>query len=405
MHQDVGDEHAERQRDDGDERAAYMQQEDDTDERDDEAFLEQRRLQRRDRALDQLRAVVDGHDLRTLRQRGRDLGELRFHAVDDGERVGPETLHDDAADGLALAVELGDAAALVGCKLDAGDVAQEHRCPAFRLKHDLLDVGGPAEVAASAHHELGLGKLHHAAADVHVGGADRLAHLSERNIEALQSAGIDDDRILPLEAADARHLGHARRTGNREANLPILRGAQLRQRALGRDDGVLVDPAHARGVGPERRHNAARQLALHAGEILKDARARPVDTGAVLEDDVDEARAEKGEAAHDVGARHAQQGGRQRKGDLVLDHLRGLPGVLGVDDDLGVGEIGDGVERHLAHGIDAGGGEQRRADQHEHHIAGRPADDGGDHGWLPCEGSGAAAEGGGCAAGAGVAAT
>ena len=105
-----------------------------------------------------------------------------------------------------------------------------------------------------------------------------------------------------------------------------------------------------------------------------------------------------------MGARHAQQCGRQRKGDLVLDHLRGLPRVLGVDDDLRVGKIGNGVERHLAHGIDAGGGEQRRADQHENHIAGRPADDGGDHGWLPCERSGAAAEDGGCAAGAGVAA-
>ena len=207
-----------------------------------------RRLQRRDRALDQLRAVVDGHDLRTLRQRGRDLGELRFHAVDDGERIGPVALHGDAADGLALAVELGDAAALVGCKLDAGDVAQEHRRPAFRLKHDLLDVGYPAEVAASAHHELGLGKLDHAAADVHVGGADRLAHLGERNIEALQAARIDDDRILPLEAADARDLGDAGRARDREAHLPILRRAQLRERAFRRDDGVLVDPADARRV-------------------------------------------------------------------------------------------------------------------------------------------------------------
>ena len=61
-HADIGDQHAERQRDDGDERAAGMQQEDDADERDDEAFLEQGPLQRVDGAVDQVGAVVDGFD-------------------------------------------------------------------------------------------------------------------------------------------------------------------------------------------------------------------------------------------------------------------------------------------------------------------------------------------------------
>ena len=248
MHQDVGDEHPERQRDDGDERTAHMQQEDDADERNDEAFLDKRRLQRRDGALDQLGAVVDRYDLSALRQRGRDLGEFRFHAIDNGECVRSVALHDDAADGLALAVELGDAAALIGCKLDAGDVAQEHRRPTFRLQHDLLDVGYTAEVATAAHHELGLCKLDDAAADIHVGGADRLAHLSERNIEALQAARIDDDRILPLEAADARDLGDAGCARDRETHLPILRCAQFSKGAFGRDDGVLVDPADARRI-------------------------------------------------------------------------------------------------------------------------------------------------------------
>ena len=46
----------------------------------------------------------------------------------------------------------------------------------------------------------------------------------------------------------------------------------------------------------------------------------------------------------------------KRVGDLVLDDLRRLAGILGVDDHLGVGEIGDGVERHLAQRIEAGAG-------------------------------------------------
>ena len=61
-HADIGHQHAERQRDDGDERASRMQQEDDADERDDEAFLEQGSLQRVDGAVDQVGAIVDGVD-------------------------------------------------------------------------------------------------------------------------------------------------------------------------------------------------------------------------------------------------------------------------------------------------------------------------------------------------------
>ena len=91
-----------------------------------------------------------------------------------------------------------------------------------------------------------------------------------------------------------------------------------------------------------------RQPLCRGVEIFEDAAARPVDVGAVLEDDVDERHAEEGEPAHDLRARHGQHRGRERIGDLVLDHLRRLPGELGVDDDLRVREVGDGVERQRA---------------------------------------------------------
>ena len=54
LHAQIGDQHAERQRDDGDQRAAHMQQEDDADQRDDDAFLDQRALERLDGAVDQV---------------------------------------------------------------------------------------------------------------------------------------------------------------------------------------------------------------------------------------------------------------------------------------------------------------------------------------------------------------
>ena len=59
LHRRERDQHADRQHDDGDERAAHMQQEDDADERDDDAFLDERPAQRLDRGVDELRAVID----------------------------------------------------------------------------------------------------------------------------------------------------------------------------------------------------------------------------------------------------------------------------------------------------------------------------------------------------------
>ena len=88
-HADIGDQHAERQRDDGDERAARVQQKDDADQRDDEAFLEQRPLERVDGAVDQIGAVVDRLDAHALGQARRDLGEAVLDVLDDRKAFSP----------------------------------------------------------------------------------------------------------------------------------------------------------------------------------------------------------------------------------------------------------------------------------------------------------------------------
>ena len=61
-----------------------------------------------------------------------------LHALDDVEGVLAVAHHDDAADGVALAVEVGDAAPDLGPEGDLADVAQQHRRPALvGLEHDL----------------------------------------------------------------------------------------------------------------------------------------------------------------------------------------------------------------------------------------------------------------------------
>ena len=67
IHEEIGDEDAERQRDDRDQRAADVQQENDADEGDDDTLLDQRALEGVDRAIDQVRAIIDRLDGDALR--------------------------------------------------------------------------------------------------------------------------------------------------------------------------------------------------------------------------------------------------------------------------------------------------------------------------------------------------
>jgi hypothetical protein len=72
-----------------------------------------------DGALDQLRAVVDRHDLHALRQAALQLGELGLDAAIVSSAFLPERRIDHAAGDFALAVQFGDAAPHLGADLHA----------------------------------------------------------------------------------------------------------------------------------------------------------------------------------------------------------------------------------------------------------------------------------------------
>ncbi len=119
------DQDPDRQGEDGDERAAGMQQEHEADQCNDDAFLGQGRDQGGNGAIDKLGPVVDGHDF--------DAGSGRLDAIsascsltvaDNVERVGAIALHGDAARHLALAVQFGYAAPLIRHELDPRHVLQ-----------------------------------------------------------------------------------------------------------------------------------------------------------------------------------------------------------------------------------------------------------------------------------------
>ena len=98
------------------------------------------------RALDQLGAVVDRHDLDAARQPGAQRRQLGLDRGDRVERVLARTHHDDAAGGFAFAVELADAAAHVRAELDARDIAE--LAPTRRRRRSSAAPGGSRRASA-----------------------------------------------------------------------------------------------------------------------------------------------------------------------------------------------------------------------------------------------------------------
>src|SRR6185437_563872 len=222
-----------------------------------------------------------------------------------------------------------------------------------------------------------------ATADIGIAGADRVTHLLHGDTEVAHALRIEDDVVLLDEAADAGDVGDALRLGQRELQIPVLDGARVGEVQLLRYHGVLVDPADPGRVGSDGRRHPRGQPRGRAVEKFQHARARPIDVGAVLEDDVDERYAEEREPADDLRARHGQHGRRQRIGDLILDHLRCLPRILGVDNDLGIREVRYGVEREMDQCVDAGRRGEAGTEQHQQQVAGRPGDEARDHCCAP----------------------
>src|SRR6266446_3677492 len=222
VHDHEGDQHTNRQHDDCDERAARMQQKDHADQRNDYTLFEKRVFERVDRAVDQVRPVINRQDLHAVRQAAGDFGDLRLDVLDDRQGVGPVALQHDPGDDFAVAVELGQAAPLIRTELDPCHVANAHRRAAVGLEYDCFEVRNTTDISAASHHVLALAHLDDAAADIPVAGTDRLGDFRERDAEGAQLGRIDHDLILLDKAADARDLGDTLCLGQLIPNEPVL---------------------------------------------------------------------------------------------------------------------------------------------------------------------------------------
>src|SRR6185503_518286 len=122
------------------------------------------------------------------------------------------------------------------------------------LDRALTDVFGLFDVAAAADHVLVARDLDHAPPDLLVGGAYGFRYVVKGDAVPEELIRVDVDLVLLDEAADAGHFGHARNTGERVPQVPILERAQLLKVMLSAlvHQRILEDPADAGRIGAER---------------------------------------------------------------------------------------------------------------------------------------------------------
>src|SRR5262249_9959990 len=154
--------------------------------------------------------VVGNAELHVRRQALPSLIELFFDVENDLAGVRAVTDDNDAADGFALAIELGDAAAHVGAEFDIGNLAKEnghafvaHADCHFPQVVQLLDI------TLDAQNEFLLGQLDGPPSYFAVALFDCRGDFRNGEVKGAEFGRVHGDLILFDEAADGSDFGDA----------------------------------------------------------------------------------------------------------------------------------------------------------------------------------------------------
>ncbi len=238
---------------------------------------------------------------------------------------------------------------------------------------EILHIAG---LARDAHEPLGAVVLDEARAPILVVHAQCGKNVVVRQAEGQQPCRIDGDEYFFLEAADRIDLDDARHAQKLRADDPVVNGPQIHRcdgGAVGiRRAGLGIDREHEDLAKAGRNRTQSRLHVLRQGgagraQALGDLLAREVDVGSVLEDDRDLRQAVTGYRSRVVEARQARHRILERKRDPLLDLERRIARSRRIDDDLNVGDIGNGVDRQAREVPDAEA--RHEQDEHEHESA------------------------------------
>ena len=256
VHRDEGEEDGDREDQDRHQGTSEVEEEEDADQADNDDLFNQLLLQGGDCPLNEAGAVVHRDDLDAVRQCRLDLLDLRLDSVDHVQGVLTIAHDDDAPDGLALAVVVGDPSAHVGAKLDFRDIPQHDGSPlATGPERYVLEVSHRPNIPPPPDHVFRSRCLDGPAADVVVAATDRFDDPTEWDVIRQQGIRIDVHLVLLHEAPHAGHLGDPGHARQRVAEVPILEASKLREviPSAPVDDGVLIHPPNPGGIGAQGR--------------------------------------------------------------------------------------------------------------------------------------------------------
>src|SRR5438876_105646 len=173
---------------------------------------------------------------------------------------------------IAIPVPPSDPEPQVGPDRHPSHIADPHRTPILPDgDRDLFDVPDSTEVAEPADRVVRARHLYGPRPDVLVRPANGIDHLPRGGSVRQQSRRVEQDLVLAHEAAQARDLGHAWHGLERVAHLEVLDRAEPVGRVPRPLERVLIDPAHAGGVGPQPGLGARGEPALNRVQILEHA--------------------------------------------------------------------------------------------------------------------------------------
>ena len=383
-HQDEGKEGRERQGQDDDERPAEAAQKKIQDEDDEQGPDQKGFAHRADGPVDDLGAVIVGHDAQAVGQDARSV-DLRHPPLDrphDLAAVGAAEHHDHPADDFALSVLDGAALADGLADADFGDVPQQDRRALDRLQDDGADVLDRLQHADAADEVLPFAALQDVAADVEVVPAQRIADLAEGQVVGQELFRVHVHMVLLDVAAEGIDFVDAGDPLEQGGQRPVLDGPGpgqkivhvLRRDRLRAFERVLVDLAHGRGNRPHGDLDVLRDLLARFDQALQDLLAGEIDIDAVGENDGDHGKPGFRYRADQAEPRQAAHGDLDRIGDEPFDlgrrHARSGRQHL----DLDVGDIGEGVDGDVQGGPYPQGGQEQDPDDDQSPPAQRALD-------------------------------
>src|ERR1700722_13853374 len=234
---------------------------------------------------------------------------------------------------------------------DIRDVLDEYRGAVVDFDDDVPDLVDIVEQADAAD-DVGLGVLiDNVAADIDIAFANGIEYIQRGDAEVGQQHRVDPDLIGLDPAAEADDVGYTGDGAQFAVDDPILDGLQFAGVAEAAFDGIAEYFAGRAGGRLDVGVDVVGQVGVVQEVVDLLAGIGIIDV--IVEDELDDGEAEDSGGAEAGLSLNGVHGQFDRDGDELLYFFRASAGPLGDDGDLGVGDVGEGLDGHVAESEDA----------------------------------------------------